>query len=222
MIQYRPEPNARASHARGALLAQPELMTPYHTRRMAAAEIAGNRVVRVPRAGVIERTGLAAAGCRIERRQGFSEVGKHQSAGLLGGSKGVIGRHWPLAQKLAVSAITEIESIVARTRGGEIGSGHHRLCLEGFKGRGWRHLGCYHGSYGNFAVHRDHGNQFVVARFDGQDPVELAFDSTRDTQTEVGAGAVRSRNADWRGNPCKRDGADLAPFQDDPSVAGGH
>src|ERR1022692_5218053 len=61
MVQDFAKPDSRASHARGAFLAQPELMALDHAGRMTPAEIAGNRVVRVTRADIIERTGPATA-----------------------------------------------------------------------------------------------------------------------------------------------------------------
>src|ERR1022692_2214846 len=75
VVQDFAKPYSRASHARGALLAQPELMTLDQAGRMTAAEIAGNRVVRVTRPGIIERTGLASAGRRIQGGERFSEIG---------------------------------------------------------------------------------------------------------------------------------------------------
>src|ERR1035438_1318872 len=136
VVQDFAKPYSRASHARGALLAQPELMTLDQAGRMTAAEIAGNRVVRVTRPGIVERTGLASAGRRIQGGERFSEIGEYQAAGRASSLKCVLGVLRPRAQKLAVGGVAEIEPIVTRTCCGKVRPGHHCLRLEGLHWRG--------------------------------------------------------------------------------------
>ncbi len=114
-----------------------------------------------------------------------------------------------------MGGVAEVEIIVAWACGRVVGARHHRLRFERFERRGWRHFGGDDGCHGDFPIHGDHRDQFVVARPDGESSVELALDPAWNAQPEIRRRSIASRDAHGRRNSGEVDGVRVVAFEKD-------
>jgi|SRR5579871_38616 len=174
MFQDFSESRALSRHSSGAFLAEAELVACDKTARISAAKIARDRAVRVSFG--IKCSGFASAGGRVHCGEWFSEISEQQSASVAGGAESGASRLWRFAQELAVRGVAEVEGCVTAAGGGEIGSCDHGLRFQRFERSASGHFGGYYRCDGDFAIHRDHGNQLAIAGYDGEPAVKLALD----------------------------------------------
>ncbi len=115
-------------------------------------------------------------------------------------------------------AVAEIERIVTRSRGGKVRPRDHGLRFQRLRWSARRHLSRYHRRHGDFPIHRNHRDQFVIARLNRQSAVELPLDFAWNAYPEIGVRTIERRNSHGTRNLRQRNASGLAAFQNDSGV----